>query len=192
MIADWSVPCGFIVLALIIPSKTSMCTLEGAVSAVAFLSCRTVWAEKSQSITDAASLNTFGQNEIEVAPISSALLRIACLVIQYKTCRVPDQELVAGMCRLALDYLSKMKIAVVVRQLDLGHTLWCGRVVRVERAHRVRVVRGVQKMPDVVSGVMVSIPSGFTSAILSWPFSKTNRSDPASLITVPGSLALSK
>jgi hypothetical protein len=35
-----------------------------------------------------------------------------------------------------------------VRQLDLGHILWCGRVVRVERAHRVRVVRGVQKMPD--------------------------------------------
>ena len=34
-----------------------------------------------------------------------------------------------------------MKIAVMVRQLDLGHILWCGRVVRVERAHRVRVVR---------------------------------------------------
>jgi hypothetical protein len=28
---------------------------------------------------DAGSLNTFGRNEIEVAPISSALLRIACL-----------------------------------------------------------------------------------------------------------------
>src|SRR6516225_2440295 len=52
-------------------------------------------------------------------------------------------------CGLALDYLSKMKIAVMVRQLDLGHILWCGRVVRVERAHRVRVVRGVQKMLDV-------------------------------------------
>ena len=46
-----------------------------------------------------------------------------------------------------------MKIAVMVRQLDLGHILWCGRVVRVERAHRVRVVRGVQKMPDVGNGV---------------------------------------
>src|SRR5262249_9248094 len=45
--------------------------------------------------------------------------------------------------------LSKMKIAVVVRQLDRGHILWCGRVVRVERAHRIRVVRGVQKMLDV-------------------------------------------
>ena len=45
-----------------------------------------------------------------------------------------------------------MKIAVMVRQLDLGHILWCGRVVRVERAHRVRVVRGVQKMPDVGNG----------------------------------------
>jgi hypothetical protein len=56
--------------------------------------------------------------------------------------------------RLALDYLSKMKIAVMVRQLDLGHILWCGRVVRVERAHRVRVVRGVQKMLDVGNGVI--------------------------------------
>jgi len=55
---------------------------------------------------------------------------------------------------MVLDYLSKMKIAVMVRQLDLGHILWCGRVVRVERAHRVRVVRGVQKMPDVGNGVI--------------------------------------
>ena len=56
----------------------------------------TLWAEKKiQSTTDAESLNTFGRNEIEVAPISSALLRIACLVILYKTCRVPDQELAA-------------------------------------------------------------------------------------------------
>src|SRR5262249_52029384 len=55
---------------------------------------------------------------------------------------------------LALDYLSKMKIAVMVRQLDLGHILWCSRVVRVERAHRVRVVRGVQKVPDVGNGVI--------------------------------------
>jgi len=56
---------------------------------------QTLWAEKIQSTTDAGSLNTFGRNEIEVAPISSALLRIACLVILYKTCRVPDQELAA-------------------------------------------------------------------------------------------------
>src|SRR6516165_8006484 len=55
---------------------------------------------------------------------------------------------------VALDYLSKMKIAVMVRQLDLGHILWCGRVVRVECAHRVRVVRGVQKMLDVGNGVI--------------------------------------
>ena len=42
-----------------------------------------------------------------------------------------------------------MKIAVVVRQLDRDHIVWRGRVVRVERAHRIRVVRGVQKMLDV-------------------------------------------
>src|SRR5215471_15979224 len=51
-------------------------------------------------------------------------------------------------------YLSKMKIAVMVRQLDLGHILWCGRVVRVERAHRVRVVRSVQKMLDAGNGLI--------------------------------------
>src|SRR5215813_14214404 len=51
-----------------------------------FLVVQTLWAEKIQSTTDAESLNTFDRNEIEVAPISSALLRIACLVILYKTC----------------------------------------------------------------------------------------------------------
>jgi hypothetical protein len=56
---------------------------------------QTLWAEKIPSTTDAGSLNTFGRNEIEVAPISSALLRIAYLVTLYKTCRVPDQELAA-------------------------------------------------------------------------------------------------
>jgi hypothetical protein len=58
------------------------------------------------------------------------------------------------VCGVALDYLSKMKIAVLMRQLDLGHILWCGRVVRVDGAPRVRVVRGVQKMPDVGNGVI--------------------------------------
>ena len=38
-----------------------------------------------------------------------------------------------------------MKIALVVRH----HILWCGRVVRVERAHPIRIVRGVQKMLGV-------------------------------------------
>ena len=56
--------------------------------------------------------------------------------------------------RTRADYLNKMKIAVMVRQLYVGHILWCDRVVRVERAHRVRVVRGVQKMPDVGNGVI--------------------------------------
>jgi hypothetical protein len=60
-----------------------------------FLVVQTLWAEKIQSTTDAGSLNTFGRNQIEVALISSALLRIACLVILNKTCRVPDQELAA-------------------------------------------------------------------------------------------------
>src|SRR5262249_59724884 len=60
-----------------------------------FLVVQTLWAEKIQSTTVAGSLNAFDRNEIEVAPISSALLRIACLVILYKTCRVPDQELAA-------------------------------------------------------------------------------------------------
>jgi len=55
-------------------------------SKVRYDSCRAnSMGEKFQSTTDAGSLNTFGRNEIEVAPISSALLRIACLVILYKT-----------------------------------------------------------------------------------------------------------
>src|SRR5262249_38453291 len=67
-----------------------------AVSAVAFLLCRLYGRKKfSQQPMPDRSLNTFGRNEIEVAPISSALLRNACLVILYKTCRVPDQELAA-------------------------------------------------------------------------------------------------
>src|SRR5262249_17635088 len=72
-----------------------MCTLSGAVSAVDSCRAETLWAEKIPSTTAVASLNTFGRNEIEVAPISSALRRIACLVILYKTCRVPGQELAA-------------------------------------------------------------------------------------------------
>jgi len=58
------------------------------------------------------------------------------------------------VCGLALDYLSKMKIAVMVRQLDLGHIVWCGRVVRVERAQRVRVVRSgeLQQLWDSSDG----------------------------------------
>src|SRR5215471_5660236 len=52
-----------------------------------FLVVQTLWAKKIQSTTDAGSLNTFGRNEIEVAPISSAPLRIACLVILYKRTR---------------------------------------------------------------------------------------------------------
>src|SRR5262249_35607112 len=58
---------------------------------------------------------------------------------------------------LALDYLSKMKIALMVRQLDLGHILWCGRVVRVERAHRVRVVRGVQMGPGRLMALVLRV-----------------------------------
>src|SRR5262245_51654427 len=82
-----------------------------------FLVVQTLWAEKNQSTTDAGSLNTFGRNEIEVAPISSALLRIACLVILYKTCRVPDQELAADGVSRARLLISKMKIAVMVRPI---------------------------------------------------------------------------
>ena len=74
----------------------------------------------------------------KLRPISSALLRIARLVILYKTLPCSDQELAADgvsgpVCGLALDYLSKMKIAVMVRQLDLDHILWGGRMGRVLR-----------------------------------------------------------
>ena len=50
-----------------------------------------------------------------------------------------------------------MKITLMVRQLDLGHILWCGRVVRVERAHRVRVVRGVQMGPGRLMALVLRV-----------------------------------
>src|SRR5262249_35860366 len=89
-----------------------------------FLVVQTLWAEKFQSTTDAGSLNTFGRNEIEVAPISSALLRIACLVILYKTPysgpRTGSRWGYQAVWGLALDYLSKMKIAIVVGTLVIS------------------------------------------------------------------------
>ena len=68
--------------------------------------------------------------------------------------RIPDQELaaegVSGPVRgLALDYLSKMKIAVMVRRLHVGRLWQRIRVAQVGRAHRIRGVRGVQNLLDV-------------------------------------------
>ena len=55
-----------------------------------------------------------------------------------------------------------MKIALMVRQLDLGPILWCGRVVRVERAHRVRVVRGVQMGPGRLMALVLRVTTCVT------------------------------
>src|SRR5215831_9661173 len=66
-------------------------TVLGAISSAR----HSMGRQKTQSTTDSGSLNAFGRNEIEVVPISSALLRIACLVILNKTGRVSDQELAA-------------------------------------------------------------------------------------------------
>jgi hypothetical protein len=77
------------------PRELFQIQFVAAASTHVALVVQTLWAEKIQSTTDAGSLNTFGRNEIEVASISSARLRIVCLVILYKTRRVPDQELAA-------------------------------------------------------------------------------------------------
>jgi hypothetical protein len=70
-------------------------------------------------------------------------------------------------------FLSEMKIALMVRQLDLGHILCCSRVVRVERAHRI-IGCGVQKVLDLGNrGVIdfahirigVEIRNGFVAEI---------------------------
>ena len=61
-----------------------------------FFVVQTLWAEKIQSTTNAGSLNTFGRDEIEVAPISSALLRIACLVILYKAITATNRTVNRG------------------------------------------------------------------------------------------------
>jgi hypothetical protein len=75
--------------------------LEQGVAGARIFVVQTLWAEKTRSTTDAGSLNTFGRNEIEVVPISSALLRIACLVILYETCR--DEPVKIGRLRLLHD-----------------------------------------------------------------------------------------
>ena len=99
----------------------------------------------------------------------------------FRTKNSPPTGYQDRVCGLALDYLSKMKIAVMVRQLDLGHILWCGRVVRVERGHRVRVVRGVQKMPDdptAIYGVdflkTTELPAGVSCIVTNPPYMLAN------------------
>jgi hypothetical protein len=84
-----------------------------------------------------------------------------------------------------------MKFARGLRQLGLDHILWGHRVVRVECAHRIRIVRDVQKVLDLGNNGGIS---GLRSAVVSWKFfSKMNWSlplcsDAASLITLPGTL----
>ena len=57
-----------------------------------FLVVQNSMGGKNSVNNHAGSLNTFGRNEIEVAPISSALLRIACLVRLFKTCRASQSQ----------------------------------------------------------------------------------------------------
>src|SRR5262249_51651238 len=143
-----------------------------------FLVVQTLWAEKIQSTTDAGSLNTFGRNEIEAALISSALLRIACLVILYKT---SYQELAADGC-------NRTGIRTWTLVISCGAVVWFGSSAPTAFAS-CAVCRRCRMSATACS---VSIMSGFTSATLSCPFSQTNWSDAALLITVPGTLALSK
>src|SRR5215471_13817699 len=65
-----------------------------------FLVVQTLWVEKTQSTTDAGSLNTFGRNEMEISPISLALLRIACLVILYKKLAMQNSQPMDCPCLL--------------------------------------------------------------------------------------------
>ena len=89
-------------------------------------------------------INSFSSRPRSTESESSSALRSSASKTSVFRTKNSQPMGIRTVCGLALDYLSKMKIAVMVRQLDLGHILWCGRVVRVERAHRVRVVRSVQ------------------------------------------------
>src|SRR5262249_25882309 len=60
MIADWSVPCGFIVLVIHHSVEDEHVHALRSRERGCFLVGRTLWADKIQSITDAGSLNTFG------------------------------------------------------------------------------------------------------------------------------------
>jgi hypothetical protein len=87
---------------------------------------QTLWAEKIQSTTDAGSLNTFGRNEIEVDAylIGTSSHCVFSNTIQNLPCSEPrtrSRWVYQYGYELAFDYLSKMKIAMMMRQLDLGH-----------------------------------------------------------------------
>src|SRR5262249_19732741 len=108
-----------------------------------FLVVQTLWAEKIQSTTDAGSLNTFGRNEIEVAPISSALLGIACLVILYKTCRIPDQELAAdGVIRTGMG--TRARLLKQNENRHGGAAPWSYLVLRSYGSRRARLLHSCQ------------------------------------------------
>jgi hypothetical protein len=97
------------------------------------------------------SLNTFGRNEIEVAPISSALLRIACLVILYKTCGYQDRYCgCQDRCEdFALDYLStpgpaQPAPAPMLKKVGTFSTTWSGVVLVISgRRQKARARYGV-------------------------------------------------
>jgi hypothetical protein len=119
-----------------------------------FLVVQTLWAEKIQSTTDAGSLNTFGRNEIEVAPISSALLRIACLVILYKTCQPRARRLAeivrfnAQDAREFSDPLVRDAIASVFIAADLPRR-YVGGVGKLAHCHPAMLTVFLQALSDV-------------------------------------------
>jgi hypothetical protein len=76
---------------------------------------------------------------------AAALLAAACAHLLAILAHTSSESRRPRVCRR----LGKMKFAR--GQLGLDHILWGHRVVRVERAHRNRIVRDVQKLLAAVS-----------------------------------------
>jgi hypothetical protein len=85
------------------------------------------------------------QHDLKLARFHRHIFNLS--VDQFRTKQNRVRDLTRRMPRLRGQ--SCEKIAMVVRHL--GHILCCGRMVRVERVHCIRVLRGVQKKPNVGS-----------------------------------------
>ena len=129
-----------------------------------FLVVQTVWAEKIQSTTDAGSLNTFGRNEIEVVPISSALLRIACLVILNKTGRVSDQE-------LAADRVSSSNFTVCLFAFENRSSATLDQL-GIETPQRVELDVGQRPDPNCLAG---HVGLEHRNVVANYPFERSHR-----------------
>src|SRR5262249_25946796 len=135
-------------------------TVLGAISSAR----HSMGRQKTQSTTDSGSLNTFGRNEIEVVPISSALLRIACLVILNKTGRVSDQE-------LAADRVSSSNFTVCLFAFENRSSATLDQL-GIETPQRVELDVGQRPDPNCLAG---HVGLEHRNVVANYPFERSHR-----------------